>query len=1071
MPACRSLHRLVLLAGPLSVLVVGVSVLAQSGSAWVMPADAPENAALRSLRWRSVGPGNPGGRITVVAGIPGKPEEFYIAGAAGGLAKTTNGGVTFTQLFDNEDVASIGDVEIAESNQNVVWVGTGEGDPRNSTSFGNGVYRSTNGGQSWTHLGLTDTERIKRIAVDPRDPDIAFVCALGHAWGPNEERGVFKTTDGGKNWKKVLYRNADTGCSDIAMDPTNPRELYAGMYTFRRKPYRFDSGGGETALYKTSDGGDTWTKLTAGLPKGPMDRPGVAISESNPNIVYLISETKSEGTLFRSEDRGASWTKVSDSTTITFRPFYYDDIRVDPSNPNHLWALASQILVSNDGGHSFTQTSAGMHGDQQAMWIDPKNPKRIISGCDGGFQISYDGGVTWEVINNVAFTQFYHVSFDNQQPYTLCGGLQDNGVWCGPSMVTSREGIRKRDWVTVSGGDGFEGVQNIADPSLIYSDSQGGEIYVTNVKTNTSRAIAPYPKDLGSTGSAIANYKYRFNWNTPIVRSPNDPRAIYLGGNVLFRTVTNGQSWEVMSPDLTTNDKSKQQSSGGEIVVDNTAAEFYCTIMAISESPKQKGVIWVGTDDGNIQVTKDDGKTWTNVVKNIQGLPPNVWVPNIDASPFDAGTAYVAIDRHRDNDFSPHAYKTTDFGQTWTPIVSNLPAKGYVHVVREDPRKRGFLTLGTELGVYASWNDGASWVSLRNGLPAVPVLETVVQPRDGDLIIATHGRGIYILDDIRPLEELADATKGEKDIFLFDSAPAIRWQTWGRDNPIGAKEWIGENPPLGAMIDFYSKSATGPATIQIATAAGQRVRTMLMPVTAGVNRAIWDLRYDASGAGVAPAGGGGRAGAPNGAEAGTGGRGAARGAGASPGADQAGGRGAGGGGGGGGGFGRGGGAPYVLPGSYVVTLKVGTTELTRPLTVQMDPRITVAPADLKAQLDAALTLRDLTDRINTLVSQADSAVAQLTTASGSNPAAGKVLDQAKDFRFRMGRVGQEQGYRIQGRLREEITTLAGSVEANPGAPTAGELVRLKEVTADLDKMTADWKTFLAGPAATFVKIS
>lgn len=1017
-----------------------------------MPADAPENAALRNLHWRSIGPANPGGRITVVTGIPGDPNVFYVGGAAGGLAKTVNGGVTFTQLFDNQDVASIGDVEVADSNHNVVWVGTGEGDPRNSTSFGNGVYRSADGGQSWTHVGLEDTERIKRIAVDPQDPDIAFVCALGHAWGPNEERGVFKTTDGGKNWKKVLYLNQDTGCSDIAMDPTNSNELYAGMYTFRRKPYRFDSGSGETALYKTTDAGATWHKLTNGLPTEPMDRPGIAIALSNPNIVYLITETKHQGTLFRSEDRGASWTKVSDSTQITFRPFYYDDIRVDPSNPNHIWALASQIQVSSDGGRSFAITSAGMHGDQQAMWIDPKNPKRILSGCDGGFQVSYDGGVNWEVINNVAFTQFYHVSFDNQEPYNVCGGLQDNGVWCGPSMVTSREGIRKRDWFTVSGGDGFSGVISLADPNLVFSDSQGGEIYMTNLKTNTSRAIAPYPKDLGSTGSAIANYKYRFNWNTPIVRSPNDPHTIYLGGNVLFRTMNNGQSWDVISPDLTTNDKAKQQSSGGEIVVDNTAAEFYCTIIAISESPKQKGVIWVGTDDGNIQVTKDDGKTWTNVVKNIQGLPPNTWIPNIDASPFDAGTAYVAVDRHRDNDFSPHAYKTTDFGQTWTPIVGNLPAKGYVHVVREDPRKRGFLTLGTELGVYASWNDGQSWVNLRNGLPAVPVLETVVQPRDGDLIIATHGRGIFILDNIRPLEQLADAMKSQ--VFLFDGPPAIRWQTWGRDNPIGEKEWIGQNPPLGAMIDFYAKDAAGPATITIASSSGQHIRTMAVPVSAGVNRAIWDLRYDTSPTG-APEPAAGR---------GAGGRGG-RGAGPEQPAGGAGGRG------GGGGFGRGGGAPYALPGSYVVTLKVGSTTLTRPLTVQMDPRISVTPADLKAQLDAGLALRDLGDRINTLITQADRAVTELTSAAASNPAAQAVLSQAKDFRFRMGRVGQEQGYRIQGRLREEIQTLEGSVTANPGPPTAGELVRLKEVTADLDKMTTDWKAFLAGPAAPFVKIS
>jgi photosystem II stability/assembly factor-like uncharacterized protein len=1055
----RRSRRFVSVAAPIACVLAGVSTLAQSGSAWVMAQDAPENAALKGLRWRSIGPANPGGRISVVEGIPGKPDTFYVAGAAGGIAKTVNGGTTFTQIFDNEDVASIGAIEVANSDENIVWVGTGEGDPRNSTSFGNGVYRSTNGGQSWTHLGLTDTERIKRIAVDPQNADIAFVCAVGHTWGPNEERGVFKTTDGGKNWKKVLYKNPSTGCSDIAMDPADAKTLYAGMYTFLRKPYRFDSGGGETALYKSTDAGETWTKLTNGLPKGEMDRPGVAVSMSSPNIVYLISETKSEGTLFRSEDRGASWTKVSDNTAITFRPFYYDDIRVDPSNPNHLWALASTIQVSHDGGRSWAGTSAGMHGDQQAMWIDPKNPKRILSGCDGGFQISYDGGVNWEVINNVAFTQFYHVSFDNQQPYHLCGGLQDNGTWCGPSMVTSREGIRKRDWVTVSGGDGFSGVISNADPNLIFSDSQGGEIYVTNLKTNTSRQIAPYPKDLGSTGSAIAPYKYRFNWNTPIARSPQDPRAIYLGGNVLFRTINNGQSWDVLSPDLTTNDKAKQQSSGGDIVVDNTAAEFYCTIIAISESPKQKGVIWVGTDDGNIQVTKDDGKTWTNVVKNIQGLPPNTWIPNIDASPFDAGTAYVAVDRHRDNDFSPYAYKTTDFGQTWTPIRGNLPAKGYVHVVREDPRKKGFLTLGTELGVYASWNDGQSWVSLRNGLPAMPVLETVVQPRDGDLIIATHGRGIFIMDNIRPLEQLADAMKGES--YLFDPPTAIRWQKWGRDNPIGAKEYIAQNPPTGAMIDFYAKNGGTPATMKITNATGQTVRTMTVPVATGVNRAMWDLRYDAtadaSGA-AAPAG-----------RAGGGGRGGGRGAGAPPAADQApaGGRGAGGGGGGGGR--GGGGAPYVLPGAYTIALTIGGTTYTKPLTVQMDPRITVSALELKAQLDAGMTLRNLTTHINALVAEADAAVGKLTAAAASTPAAGKVLDQAKDFRFRMGRVGQEQGYRIQGRLREEIQSLAGSVSANPGAPTAGELVRIKEVTADLDKMTAEWKAFVAGPAAQYLK--
>jgi photosystem II stability/assembly factor-like uncharacterized protein len=1024
-----------------------VAVLAQAPSPLTLPADTAENAALRTLHWRSIGPANPGGRTTAVAGVAGKPDVFYVAGAAGGIFKTTNGGTTFAPVFDDQPVSSIGAIEVAASNENVVWVGTGEGDPRNNASFGNGVYRTTDAGRTWTHVGLDDTERIKRIAVDPQNPDIAYVCALGHEWGPNEDRGVFKTSDGGKSWQKTLYKNPDTGCSEIAMDPSNARTLFAGLYTFRRKPWHFDSGSGETALYRSTDAGATWQKLTSGLPTEPMDRIGIAIADSAPNIVYMITETKTQGTLFRSENRGDSWTKVSDSTAITFRPFYYDDIRVDPANPNRVFAVAGQLQVSEDGGKTWRGASTGLHGDHQAMWIDPKNPKRILEGCDGGFQISYDGGQTWEILNTVAFTQFYHVSFDMQQPYTLCGGLQDNGTWCGPSMVTSREGIRKRDWVSVSGGDGFAGVQNIAEPWIIYSDSQAGEIYVTNLKTNTSRSIPPYPKDLGSTGSAIANYKYRFNWDTPIVRSPHDPHVIYMGGNVLFRTTNNGLSWDEISPDLTTNDKSKQQASGGEIVVDNTAAEFHCTILAISESPVQKGVIWVGTDDGNIQVTRDNGAHWTNVVGNIKGLAPNGWIPNIDASSHEAGTAYVAVDHHRDNDFAPYAYKTTDYGQTWTPIVANLPKKGYVQVVREDPKVAGLLYLGTELGIYASWNNGQSWIGLRNGLPAVPVYELVVQPRDGDLILGTHGRGIYILDDIAPLRQLPEALKA--DAFLFDSRPAIRWQTWGRDNPLGSKEWTAPNPPNGAILDFYEKSAS-PATLTIAKSDGQPIRTLAVAnASAGVNRVIWDLRYD-----PAPAGAGGRGGGGAGGRAGAAGTPGGAGAAGDPAAPQ----------GRGGGRGGGGGAPYALPGTYTVTLKVGTLEQKRLIVVQMDPRIEVSTTDLQAQLDAGLVLRDMTGQISQLVTQADDLLGELASTVARGGAAGAkaqtLLDQARALRFRMGRLPGEQGYRIQGRLREEITSLAGSVTANPGPLTAGEKLRIGEVKTDLDKMKTEWETFL-----------
>ena len=628
------------------------------------------------------------------------------------------------------------------------------------------------------------------------------------------------------------------------------------------------------------------------MPTEPMDRIGMGISMSNPNVVYMITETKTQGVLFRSEDRGATWTMVNNSTQLSFRPFYYCDLRVDPNNPNRVFVLAGGLNVSDDGGRTFRGASNGVHGDHQALWIDPKNSNRILSGSDGGFQISWDGSQSWEILNTVSFAQFYRIETDNQQPYTICGGLQDNGVWCGPSATTSTDGVRKRDWVTVSGGDGFSGVQNITEPWIIYSNSQGGPIYATNLRSNTSRAIAPYPKDIGSTGNPIAPYKYRFNWNAPIVRSPNDPRTLYYGGNVLFRSTNHGMSWDVISPDLTTNDKSKQQSSGGEIVTDNTAAEFHCTIMAISESPVARGVIWVGTDDGNIQLTRDGGKTWTNVIANIKGLPPNSWIPAIDASPFDAGTAYVAVDRHRDNDFAPHAYVTTDYGRTWRDISASLPAKGYVHVVREDPKARGLLFLGTELGIFASIDNGGSWISLRQGLPAMPVDELRVHARDGDLILGTHGRGVYIMDDITPIRQLAAAAPTEA--FLFDPRPAIRWQTWGRDGNLAQKEYIGQNPPQGAIINYYVKAAGAPTTLTLTAADGKVVRTLTVPNPApGVNRVTWDLRYDPPSAG-AP----GR-GAP-------GGPGVAGGAGAGPGAVGRGGGGRG-----------GGGSPYALPGRRV----------------------------------------------------------------------------------------------------------------------------------------------------------
>jgi photosystem II stability/assembly factor-like uncharacterized protein len=833
-----------------------------------------------------------------------------------------------------------------------------------------------------------------------------------------------------------------------------------------------------------------------------MDRIGIAISRSNPMTVYMITETKTEGNLFRSDDRGESWRMVHNDPNINFRPFYYSDIRVDPNDPERIYSLGGGLSLSRDGGKTFARIANGVHGDHQAFWIDQMNSNRILSGSDGGFQVSNDKGVTFEVINNIVLSQYYHITYDMRQPYYVYGGLQDNGNWVGPSATLYREGIRKDDWYTVSGGDGFFVVPDISSPNLVYSDSQGGTISLTDTMSGNTRSIHPYPKETGSSGNAIAGYKYRFNWNPPIVASPHDPKTVYYGGNVLFKTTNYGHSWQEISPDLTTNDKTKQQSSGGPVVVDNTAAEFHCTILAIAESPVKPGVIWVGTDDGNVQVTQDGGKTWKNVVGNIKSLPANSWVPNIDASHFDAGTAYVAFDRHQDDDFGPWAFKTTDYGQTWSSIKSDLPAKGYVHVVREDPKVKTLLYCGTELGVFASWDSGGHWVSIRNNIPAVAVRDIVVHPRDNDLIVATHGRGVFILDGAAALQELATAKAN--DVFLFDVRQATRYQMWGKDSNLGQKTFSAQNPPSGALIDYYLKSdVNGPIVITIADKSGKTIRTIRSTANkAGVNRVVWDLRYDppTPAPGTGPGGGGGFGRGSGGGQAAGGGqgRGAASGqpaAGAPPAApgpsDQPPGEE------GGGRFGFGGG-PSVVPGDYTITLRASGKQLSKTVRVGLDPRIKISDADLTAQLDAALKLRDLSSSLNSVVARVDDLTRQLTTLNESmrrvpDPAAtagragegagdgnssGPVarpaqsddaaaditaaLDELKRLRARLVREAPF-GYRYPPRLREEVQSLGGSINSAIAPPTEPQMLRLREVTEETQKAVADLTAIIGGP--------
>lgn len=972
--------------------------------------------ALKSYEWRAIGPANMGGRVTDIDGIPGDASTFYVSGADGGIFKTTNGGVHFTPIFEGQRAYSIGALTIAPSDHNVLWVGTGEGDPRNSVGYGWGVYRSVDAGKSWTHLGLKETERIKRIVVNPNDPDVACVCALGKEWGPNPERGVFKTTDGGKNWKKILYIDEDTGCADIAMELSNPRVMYAGMWTFRRRPWRFDDGGKETAIYRTMDGGETWKKIMEGLPDKPMARPGIHIAKSQPNIIYLMTEFQGGGTAFRSEDRGDNWVMVNDDPNINFRPFYYSDVRVDPNNPDILFSISGRLSRSKDGGKTWERIATTVHGDHQALWIDPTNSNRILNGSDGGYQVSYDGGDSWEIINNVELSQFYQIFIDNKDPYNVYGGLQDNGTWVGPSNSLYSAGILKRHWKGLAYGDGYYAVPIPGSEHEVYANLQGGVIFHVDSRFGNVRNIHPYPKIIGSAGDAIENHKYRFNWDAPIVISPHDPNTVYTGGNVVFKSTDRGHSWEQISEDLTTNDKSKQRTSGGEIYQDNTAAEFHCTILYIDESPVEKGVIWVGTDDGNVQLTRDGGETWTKLNDRIKGLPKYAWVSKIHASEHDGGTAFVTVDHHRMDDFRLYAFMTTDYGRTWTGITEGLPQDDYVKVVRQDPINPNLLYAGMEHGIYASWDKGRSWAKINNNLPNVSVRDLRIQPRDRDLIVGTHGRGAWILDDIRPIQEMAD-TQG-KSSHLFPVRRATLWHMFWRIENLGDRHYKAKNPDYGANINFYlTNSEKTTATLEIVDAAGDVIRTLKdSTVTAGVNRIVWDLGHEA----------------------------ATKMKGAS-----------------GGGFFSGPMYPYVSPGTYTARLKVNGEVLETPIEVRSDPRMDLEQEAYEAKTKLLLELRALLSQTNTMINNTNTYSAQLLELKKKlEQREGQDVDQSlfDDIESALKHISAIQDdilkrpppsmtYRQRPRLREEIRSLMRAVNgatAKPTQPQVSRSAQLKE---------------------------
>ena len=970
---------------------------------------------LESYNWRAIGPANMGGRVTDIDGIPGDPSTFYVSGADGGIFKTTNGGVSFDPIFENQRAYSIGALTITPSDNNIIWVGTGEGDPRNSVGYGWGVYKSVDGGMSWKHLGLKNTERIKRIVVDPKDPNIACVCALGKEWGPNKERGVFKTTDGGKTWNKILYIDENTGCADIAMETNNPRIMYAGMWTFRRKPWRFDDGGKNTALYRTMDGGQTWEKIMNGLPVKDMARPGVHIAQSEPNIIYLMTEFEGGGTAFKSMDRGENWEMVNDDPNINFRPFYYSDVRVDPNQPNVLFSISGKLSRSKDSGNSWEQIAKTVHGDHQALWIDPTNSKYILNGSDGGFQRSFDGGDSWEIINNIELSQFYQMEIDNKKPYNIYGGLQDNGTWVGPSNSLYEAGILKRHWKGLAYGDGYFAVPIPGEEHFVYTNLQGGVPFLVDSRYGNVQTIHPYPKIVGSAGDAIEKHKYRFNWDSPIMISPHDSETVYVGGNVVFKSNNRGKSWEVISPDLTTNDKSKQRSSGGTIYQDNTAAEFHCTILYLAESPIQKGVIWAGTDDGNIQVTLDGGKNWSNLKGKIKGLPDYSWVSKIHASEHNAGTAIIVVDQHRMNDFRPYIFMTDNFGKSWKKITSNLPQNDYVKVVRQDPHNPNLLFAGMEHGVFASWNMGKSWEKINNNLPNVSVRDLRIQARDRDLVVATHGRGVFILDDIHPIEELKNSIG--KSIHLFPIREATLWNMYWRIENLGDRTYAAKNPEYGAYINFnLEKDAKSPINVDIIDNDGSLVTSLEMKnAKRGINRLVWDLGYDAAVT------------LENKITEG---------------------------------FSSNEIRPKVVPGEYRARINYEGLKLEEKINVVGDDRIKMPTDDYKKKLKALLTLRDLLSKTHKLIDKVSFSADQLEDlikklnddSSEETKDAMLIHKKIVDHKFEfLMRPPPSMTYRQKPRLREEIRSLMSAIDNTTNPPTAPQIKRIASLINEVDE--------------------
>jgi photosystem II stability/assembly factor-like uncharacterized protein len=1013
----------------------------------------PEEKPFKGMKYRLIGPFR-GGRSLTAAGIPGDPTTYYFGGTGGGVWKSVDGAMTWSSLFDKEGTSSIGSIALANSNPNVIYVGTGEACIRGNISHGDGVYKSLDGGKIWKNVGLRDSRAIGKVIINPTNADIAFVAALGHPYGPNPERGIFRTSDGGKTWEKVLYKDENTGGIDVAFDPHNPNILFAALWQARRTSWSFSSGGPGSGLYRSADGGTTWKRIEEhGLPKGPYGKIGVAVAANSERVYALIEAHNPDGGLYRSDDGGETWQLINPSHSLWQRPWYYMHVIADPRDENALYIMNVDAYKSTDGGHLFNKVKIP-HGDNHGLWIDPQNTRRMIAANDGGVTVTLDGGKNWTPQDNQPTAQFYHVITDTSTPYRVYGPQQDTGT----VAIASRSddgAIDRSDWYDVGGGEAGYIAPYPPDPNIVYAADYQGNITRFDKRIGQVKAITEQPELSDAHGAA--NLEHRFQWTAPVMLSPHDPNTLYHAGERLFKTTDGGVHWQAISPDLTRNDKSKQKVSGGDITLDDSGTEYYDTIFALAESPVTRGLLWVGTDDGLIQITRDEGKTWANITP--KDLPEWSRISQIDASSFDAGTAFVAADRHQSDDLHPYVYKTADYGKTWTKVTNGIPDTSFVRVVREDPKKRGLLYAGTEDGVYVSFDEGSNWRPLKLNLPTTPVHDLVV--KNNDLVVGTHGRAFWILDDLSPIRQFKDEIT-QKDAFLYTPATAYRIQA-GASGELHPSKRTAQNPPVGAVIYYFLKDvpkAETEAKIEILDGTGKVIRKYSsaevkqpeepldpddkkpekeIKPESGLNRFVWDLRYEEAHR------------VPgyylweynHGAQ-----------------------------------------GPVAAPGHYQARLTVGSQSQTVPLEVDLDPRVKVSQADLDQQFSLLMQIHEELNRLYDMVNQIQDVRLQLSGLKKrlpQNASAKTISISADDLEKKLVAVREqlvnlaisanEDSLAYPPQLDAKWAYLAIDVGSADSAPTEAEQLQFEKLKRQNEESAARWTELQHGDLAAFQKLT